>query len=284
LGDARRGSRGGGIAAPAQEPPVRFSRALMHLAAVASIWMGLALAAPADAEAQLFTRPDERFRSPKRFAFELRFGPYSPDIDSEFGGKSRPHQIFFEEGIRVMTQIELDYQFFTRFGSAAIGAQVGYFRENGKSRVETGGPNAVAPKSGDGTTLSLYPMALMLVYRADQLWTRLRVPLVPYGKIGLNYTIWNIYNGNDQVSRAETTPGLSGRGRGGTRGWQAAAGLSLALDFIDPGSARELDSETGVNHTYIFAEWAHYAVSGLGQSGRLHVGDSTWAAGLMFEF
>jgi hypothetical protein len=164
-----------------------------------------------------------------------------------------------------------------------VGFSAGYFREKAAAKIENGLDNKFTMPSGDKTQLSLFPTAIMLVYRADQLWNRLRIPLVPYAKLGLNYTFWSIYNGNDQVARGETQ-GLTGRGRGGTRGWQAAAGLSLALDFIDPGSARELDSETGVNSTYIFAEWARYAVSGLGQSGRLNVGDSSWVAGLMFEF
>jgi hypothetical protein len=247
------------------------------LLALAALTVGLTAAAPA--QAQLFTRPNEEFRSPKRYALELRFGPYSPNVDAEFGGARHPHQVYFGDGARLMTQVEFDFQFFNRFGTAAVGISVGYFAENGKGRL-----SEYAEPSGDNTKLSLFPSAIMLVYRADQLWNRLRVPLVPYGKLGLNYTIWSIYNGNDQISAGGGSMGPGGRGRGGTRGWQGALGLSLALDFIDPGSARELDSETGVNHTYIFAEWAKYEISGLGQSGRLNVGDTSWVAGLMFEF
>jgi hypothetical protein len=260
----------------------RRSRAGVVLAAAV---IGLATLAlrPAPACAQLFTRPNEEFRSPKRYALELRFGPYSPRVDDEFSSDRHPHQDFFGTSRRLMTQVEFDYQFLTQFGSAALGFSLGYFAEKGQARIENGLDNAVAEESGDETKLSMFPAAVLLVYRADQLWRSLRIPLVPYGKIGLSYTLWSVFNGNDQVARGETL-GLSGRGRGGTRGWQAAAGLSLALDFIDPGSARELDAETGVNHTYIFAEWDKYSISGLGQSGRLNVGDSTWVAGLMFEF
>ena len=56
------------------------------------------------------------------------------------------------------------------------------------------------------------------------------------------------------------------------------------LDIIDLGSARELDSETGINHTHVFVEYVKYEASGLGQKNKLHVGDSTWLAGLLFEF
>jgi hypothetical protein len=250
----------------------------MKLLALATVVTVVSLAAPA--QAQLFTRPNEEFRSPKRYALELRLGPYSPHIDDEFAGTPhKPEQLYFEDGLRLMTQVEFDFQFFNRFGTAAVGVSLGYFHETGKGRA-----NELATPSGDDTKLTLIPAAVMLVYRADQLWNRLRIPLVPYGKIGLNYTLWSVYDGNGEISTGGGSKGPGGRGRGGTRGWQGALGLSLALDFIDPGSARELDSETGVNHTYIFAEWAKYAVSGLGQSGRLNVGDTTWVAGLMFEF
>lgn len=241
----------------------------------------LAFAAPASA--QLFSRPAENFRSPRNFALELRFGPYAPDVDAEFGGAAMPHEKFFGKGRRVMTQLELDYQFFTRFGSAGVGVSVGYFREKSKAFLSETVQSTNPQRSGDDTQLSLYPTALLLVYRADQLWRYFGVPFVPYGKVGLNYTFWSVYDGNDQVAEAGAA-GLSGRGRGGTRGWQWSAGLALALDIIDPGSARELDAETGVNHTYFFAEWAQYDVSGLGQDRRLNVGDSTWVLGLTFEF
>ncbi|HEY0713862.1 MAG TPA: MXAN_2562 family outer membrane beta-barrel protein, partial [Polyangia bacterium] len=246
--------------------------------------VGALLAHAGPASAQLFTRQaDNQFRSSRNFALELRFGPYSPDIDDEFGGSARPHEKFFGAGRRLMTQIELDYQVFTRFGSAGVGLSVGYFKEKAKAFLSETVNSTNPTPSGDDTQLSLYPVALLAVYRADQLWQYLGVPLVPYGKIGLNYTGWSIYDGNDQVAEGGAA-GFPGRGRGGTRGWQWSAGLALALDIIDRGSARELDSETGVNHTYLFAEWADYNVSGLGQDKRLNVGDSTWVLGLTFEF
>lgn len=257
-------------------------------AVTVGLWGALALGAvamvPARAEAQLISRPAERFRSPKHFALELRFAPYAPDVDAEFNGAKTPHQRYFGKDRRLMFQLELDYQFFTRFGSAALGVSAGYFRQKDKAfEIDPATGLETGQRSGDDVTFSLYPTALMLVYRADQLWKFFGIPFVPYGKAGLSYTIWSVYDANDKVTTAGSVK-KSGRGRGGTRGWQAAAGVSLVLDFIDPGSARALDSETGINHTHLFIEWNKYAISGLGQSNRLNVGDTTWTAGLMFEF
>lgn len=241
------------------------------------------------ASAQVIVQRPERYASPQRFALEFRVGPYAPEVDEEFPGKTLPpHRRFFGTGRRPMYQMELDYQFFRRFGTAAVGASVGYFRQSAHAPAEPMAPkNPQEPppevdwdnRTADKSTFSLYPMSLVAVYRADQLYRFFRVPLVPYAKAGLNYTIWSVYDGNDDVA---TAPG--GRGRGGTLGWQAAVGMSLVLDFIDPGAARALDGETGVNHTHAFFELAKFEVSGLGQKDRLHVGDSTWLAGLMFEF
>ena len=56
------------------------------------------------------------------------------------------------------------------------------------------------------------------------------------------------------------------------------------LDFIDPDAARDFDQDLGVNHTGLTFEYYHSDISGLGQSGRLHVGDNNWTLGLVLEF
>jgi hypothetical protein len=239
------------------------------------------IAAPRTARAQVVLHDIDKVRSPQHWAFELRFGPYSPDVDSELDGAT-PHRTYFGEARRLMSQLELDYQFFHGFGSLAVGASIGYFRENAGAFVVPPPGAQPTDRSADNTRLSLYPISLLLIYRMDEAARRLRLPLVPYGKLGLNYTFWSIYDGNGDVAEAEKP--MSGRGRGGTGGWQASAGVAFMLDVIDPGAARELDGEIGVNHTYVFVEATKVAADGLGKKGVLHVGDTTWMAGLMFEF
>lgn len=254
------------------------NRALVGLLITAPL---LAAARPAQAQVVIGNRED--YRSSRSFALELRVGPYSPNVDDEFDGAQKPHEQFFGDSKRAMMQLEFDWQFFRAFGSAAVGFSVGYFRENANAPTEPpmGAMVDYTKRSSDRSRLSLYPMALVLVYRADQLFRRYQIPIVPYVKAGLSYTIWSIYDANDKV--VEATGMLAGRGRGGTRGWQAAAGASLALDFLDAGAARALDAETGINHTHLFFEFTRYDISGLGQDDRLNVGDNTWVAGLLFE-
>jgi hypothetical protein len=241
--------------------------------------IGLALAicllSAGAARAQTVLHEQNRFASPQNWAIELRAGPYLPEIDSEFPGtENPPFQKYFGTDRKVMFQLEVDYQFTHIFGSAAVGAQVGYQTREGKARTAAG------DESGDTTSFLLVPVSLQLVYRMDEAALRWGIPLVPYVKAGLSYSMWRITDANGEVSRSETGQ----KGKGGTPGWQAAAGIALLLDFIDPASARALDADTGVNHTYVFAEVARYEASGLGRKKALKVGDSTWIVGLMFEF
>lgn len=228
----------------------------------------------------------ESFRTPKEWAFEARFGPYAPNVDSEFSGTgATPYKTMFGSKRHLMSQVELDWQFFQAFGSLAAGVVIGYYNESTKAFTANATSGCVVDstgacvRSGDTTTLRLIPMAALLVYRWDVAAVQWKIPLVPYGKLGLNYTLWQIQDGNGNVPDYK-----GGHGSGGTLGWQAAAGVALQLDFLDPEATRGLDIETGINHSYAFFEWNRVDATGLGMSDKLHVGDSRWVVGLMFEF
>jgi hypothetical protein len=227
------------------------------------------------------------YQTPKEWAIELRFGPYAPDVDSEFAGSTgaTPYKTVFGGKRHLMSQLELDWQFFQAFGSLAAGVAIGYYNQSAKAFTAnaTGGcvldSKDACVRSGDTTTLRLIPVAALLVYRWDVAAYRWSIPLVPYAKLGLNYTFWQVNDGNGNVPYFR-----GGHGSGGTLGWQTAVGMSLMLDFLDPTAARTLDMETSVNHSYVFFEWNRVDATGLGLSNKLHVGDSRWVIGLMFEF
>jgi hypothetical protein len=220
--------------------------------------------------------------SPREFAIEARFGLYTPNVDSEFSGSgTKPQAFIFGSSHRPMWQLEFDWELLQVFGTFAVGGVIGYYKENGRACMLADLDNAkgTCTRSGDNTSLRLIPIAALAIYRFDVLAEHWKIPLVPYGKLGLNYTLWSVTEGNGYTPSAG-----GGRGAGGTLGWQAAVGISLQLDFIDPSAARGFDTEAGVNHTYAFFELDHIDSSGLGSKGKLHVGDDTWFAGLMFEF
>jgi hypothetical protein len=140
--------------------------------------------------------------------------------------------------------------------------------------------NGTGLPSGDQSTLKVIPVSLSAIYRFDYFLERRNFPLVPFGKLGLDWAYWQITDGNDEIA----TDGHGGKGRGGTLGWHAAAGVALVLDWLDPDAARDFDNEMGVNHTSLVFQLTYADISGLGMSDRLHVGDTNWSLGLMFQF
>jgi hypothetical protein len=250
---------------------------LVGLGAAALVVLSSARAA----RAQTFASETEsiegrRYKTSQRFAFELRFGPYRPDVDSEFDGARHPYQDFYGSGQKLMTQLELDYEILHRFGTLAVGVGVGYFSVTGTSPVASG----TGQPSADQSTFKVVPVSASAIYRFDYFLERRNFPLVPFGKLGLDWAYWQITDGNDEIA----TDGHGGRGRGGTLGWHGALGMALVLDFIDPEAARDFDNEMGVNHTSLVFQYTYADISGLGASDRLHVGDNNWSLGLMFQF
>ena len=248
---------------------------------VAALAGALLSLAPAAARAQTFStlggEPDRpgKYRSPERFAFQLSFGPYRPDIDSEFSSRT-PYRDYYGGGRHLLSQAELDYIVFHQMGSLAIGLGVGFFQVSGSAPIA--GPSGTL--SGDQSTLTVVPTTLSAVYRFDHFLVTRNFPLIPYGKLGLDWAYWQITDGNGEIA----TDSRGGNGRGATLGWHAAIGVALILDMFDPEAARNFDNEMGVNHTGIMFEYGHYDISGLGASNRLHVGDDTWTLGLLLTF
>ena len=259
----------------------------LHLARsgfAAATLLSVLVAAPRAARAQDFAQEAaqvegetyNRYRSPQRFAFELTFGPYRPDIDSEFNGARTPYKDYFGSGQNLLTRIELDYQFWHRYGSIAAGLGIGYFSVTGTAPVA----NMPGTASGDQSQLKVVPVSLSAVYRFDYFLQERGFPLVPFGKLGLDWAYWQNTDGNGNIADA----GSGGTGRGGTLGWHVAGGVALVLDFLDPDASHDFDQDLGVNHTALTFEVYYANISGLGEANRLHVGDTNWTLGLLLEF
>jgi hypothetical protein len=208
---------------------------------------------------------------------EARFGPYRPDVDGEpsLGGKT-PYADTFGDSTRFMLGLEVDWEavHLAHVGSLSVGGWFGWTRSTGNARVtKTGAP------SDEETTLWLLPIGALVVARVDVLARETPIPLVPYAKFGIGTALWEATNGRG-TSHAD---GDGVEGRGHTNGLIYAIGASFLLDSLQPQTAKTFRVEQGVNHTYLFLEWTVTAFNGLGQTGALRTGDSTWNLGFSFE-
>ncbi|MEW5741086.1 MAG: MXAN_2562 family outer membrane beta-barrel protein [Myxococcota bacterium] len=203
--------------------------------------------------------------------FEFKLSPYTPLIDRDFA-RPGPYQAIMGGGPMLMGELEFDYQFFQRVGSAAVGFSGGYAEKFGQAvDAETLEPTS------QSTGLKLVPLKALLVYRFDWLSLKQDIPIVPYAKLAFVMMPWWVLNG----SEIEVSDGL--RGAGISYGIAGVFGLALTLDFLDPRLARDLDTSLGVNHSYLFAEFTIQEM-GLFVPQSIDLSSRHWMFGLGFEF
>jgi hypothetical protein len=221
--------------------------------------------------------------SSQLFAFELRFAPYYPQVDSEFKGKANPYTDVFGTGAQFYFGLEADFLPLRIPYVGLFGGGLGWgYTSTSTSAKLTAGPNKGDP-SGEDTSLSIMPMYAAVVLRADELMRRTGVPIVPYGKFGVGFALWNSTKGSDVAVYSAPGATKSYRGAGNATGLQFALGAALSLNFIDPRSAARLDESTGVNHIYLFGEWMNSMLNNFGSSPAMRVGTSTVVAGLALD-
>ncbi len=211
--------------------------------------------------------------SPRWGSFELGAGPYTPNIDSEFTGAA-PYREVLGSSQRWMFRAGLGKSLYTGFGDLEVGFRTGFFRATGRAVYLDTGTNTYV-KSGDDTSFNVIPTSLTVTYYFDYLAERFRwIPITLYGRAALErYNWWtNTTGGTSKV--------------GATNGWSVTGGAALLLDAFDPDLARELDNESGINHTYLFFDFTHTQVDDFGSSRSLDLSSTkpAYAFGLLMVF
>ncbi len=215
--------------------------------------------------------------SPRYGSFELRFSGYRPNIDAEFGGAFHPYADAFGGSRGLMFRFLVSRSLFTKLGTLDAGIGAGYWERYGRGHLVT------SPGTQAGSTaLKLLPITVALTYRFDWLVERYGIPLAPYGRVAFERYQWWVNNGSGNTAVDEA--GHSGSGS--TSGYSFTLGGAFLLDFLDPSLAREMDRDTGINHTYVFVDFTKSYVSDFHSATSWDLSDDQWtiAGGLMFVF
>ncbi len=257
----------------------------------------LIVAAPSLAEAQSKI-PDNDWRQTERgleepadtqFAVEVRFGPYWPAVDDEPGLSGKPYERTFGTDGLFYFGLEFDYlplriPYVGMFGP---GVGWGYTWASADAKKTGCTPTEEDDcSSGDVTSLTIMPMHLSAVLRADELMRRTGVPIVPYGKFGAGLGIWSAAQTAGLSTVEETRGGktVEVEGEGLSWGLHVGLGAMFALNWLDTGSAGRLRESTGIAHVYLFGEWMDAILTGLGTGNTMYVGSSTVVVGLAADF
>jgi hypothetical protein len=217
-------------------------------------------------------RRGEQSESPQDAAFELRFGRYIPEVDSQVGGS--PFDDTFGTSTRYIVGAEIDWQLIRipHFGTLAPGLGWGLTKFGARAKFSNG-----SGLSDATTRLSIMPAYLVGVLRADVLPRDFKIPLVPYAKLGLGYALWWSSDGDKSASE----DGKSGKGA--SYGLTYALGAMFLLDVLSPDDAVTADGLTGINNSYVFAEWFRPQLDGFGSNKVLDLSSSSWVLGLAIE-
>ena len=220
-----------------------------------------------------------RAESDRSGSFEVRFGTYRPDIDSEFAGTSTPYADSFGTSRGLVLQMIFSRSLLTNDTVALdLGFGAGYWEKYGVGVCTTCTP----VEYGDSTSLRIIPLTLAGTARLDWLMYRAGLPLAPYLRLSLHDYLWWSYGGTGGVSVAAGGQ----RGNGQTLGFSVTAGLGLALDFLDSQLAREMDFDTGINHTILFVDVTKAWIDDFGSKSSWNLSPDAvqWNIGLLFVF
>lgn len=219
----------------------------------------------------------------------LRLGPYVPDIDGQIAteaGKPGPYEQMFG-GYHMMTMLDVDRVVWTGFGQVALGGSIGYWQKTARPFTMTGDMDAVnRPRQpGEKNAFRLVPLELSATYRLTTLDDDYGIPLIPYLRGGLAYYVWWITVPNGNFARVCDGSGemCGDKALGASLGLQGALGLSIRAERIDASAARSMKN-SGIQHAGVYAELSVAKVDGFGSDKKLSVGDTTWFAGVDFEF
>ena len=230
------------------------------MARAVALGVAVVLLAALPGEAQVLSMPSQ---TPRGGSVELRFGLYRPQLDSEQGLSGTPFTDVFGGSSWLLGEAEFQRFFYQGVGSAGLSLSVGYAEKYGNALLDDGS------KSVERQGFHVVPLHLRGVYRFDYPAFHWSFPLIPYIKPGLVYIPWWTNKGD----KTETT--TTNKGSGGKLGWEVAGGVSFLLDVLEPRFARDFDSDLGINHSYVFAEYTYSKVNNFGGQG-LNLSDSYW--------
>lgn len=238
------------------------SAVVLTLGAASASWAQEVPTGTANTQAQSeldphFKPATRKIESPERFIVELRGGPYHI-----FSGEAYD---YFKNDVGPNLGVQLDGIVYRmpRLFYVTVGASIGTVSFANKATQTN-----TEMRVGEETSFALQPITATAQFRFDALPRRLGIPLILSGRIGWEWAHWS----TDTGSRSD--------GSGWSLGPVFSGQAALDLDTFEPGGARALDEEWGINHTYLFAEVFHFAPT----SKSLPVGATSWLIGLGFVF
>ncbi len=262
----------------------------LGLAVVAFAWSHPARAQGVDEFGPYGRAQDEKnYESPQRWAFELRIGPYYPQVDSEPGLNGTPFANTMGDHHRIMVGIEGDWEAvrLPKVLSFGPGFGTGYTVLSNPATYGSGPPGSTPPAgitvgspSPMNSSLKIWVQWVDAVVRLDALDRSFHVPIVFTAKLGMGQALW--WAGKGNLAGRDPNTGTIGHGRSWGPHW--ALGVMFDMNFMQPERSKHLDAVSGINHMYFFTEYYQLRLGSFGGSDQMRVGDNDWVLGYALDF
>jgi len=188
-----------------------------------------------------------------QWSFQVKGGWFYPDIDNWEVNYGRDNTWHYAGAVafKLLRQIE-------------AGVEGGYIKDHGQG---TGTISGTATGSVDYTLFPLQAFVLLRGEFIENQW------VVPYAGGG-----WTRMYYRERIEAQGTV-------RGHADGYHGRAGLQFLLDELDPTAARNLFTDYGIYHTYLFFEtqYSRAMINDLAGTS-INLGGTSYLMGFLFEF
>jgi hypothetical protein len=208
----------------------------------------LSAAVPVYADSTLESFYADNALPPPRWSLEFKYGEFTPDIEDweTYFGDESTKQIGFGFAYKIFRWFE-------------AGLEGNYIRDKGQGYLP------LNDTLGGDVTYNLYPAHAYVLLRGiffEDQW------VVPY--IGGGYSkVWYRQEIDNQ-----------GSSRGNTDGNHVRGGIQILLDWIDPGGAAAMESDSAISNTYLVIEAQRFSA----ELDGIELGGDSVMVGLLFEF
>jgi hypothetical protein len=211
-----------------------------------------------------------------RTTLALSFGEYKPNLDSEKTSTGNIFPIygcFYKDANLPEVGADADFHVWDGFGSLQLSLGLAVSQASGFTQpLSTTSTGACGTPTTTPTQLTMLKLKPGVTYRFDPLLDSVGFPLVPYGRIGL-IGLGYMFTTNGKIDTGGQAQSKPVNPLGARFGYEAAVGLSLALDFLDPidpfipDTTQRARSNGAFEHSYLFVEGAFQDITTFGQPG-----------------
>lgn len=214
----------------------------------------------------------------------LRLGPYHPSVDDGYSTDPGPFRRMFGPGYNLVPQLDLHRLWTVSTLQLGIGISGGYYRKSADAyQIGSSPTDPMRPRSvGATNTFNMVPLSVTGIARLAVLDDRWGIPVVPYVRGGLAYNVWWVRTATGELAMTDCDT-CKDKALGASAGLVGAVGIAIRGERLD-GEASHSMRNGGVEHAGFYAELETSWVDGFGSGKRLSLGDTTWYAGVDFEF